>query len=170
MSKINEDMLWNYIDGSCSDEERQQIEQALAEDPELKQALAERLALHQALQKIEAEVPSMRFAANIMEKLPNIRFSLPQLISPKQKRRFLLGIGGISTLILALVFSLPEQSVQNENGLNTEYVNQWVEWTTTIINSPITMMGACIGISFILFSYLDKYLKKQFLIKKSVKR
>jgi len=173
MKSYSEELLWNYIDGSCSEEERAQIEQALKTDPELKKALAERMALHQALQKIEAEEPSMRFVTNIMERLPDIRFkfSLPPLVSPQLKRRFLLGTLSVFTLIIALVFSLPEGQSTADGGATTDIgvVSFWVEWSTSLVNSPITLMVASVSLSFIIIMYLDRFLKKQFLSKKTLK-
>jgi anti-sigma factor RsiW len=166
MKNFTEEQLWNYIDGSCTEEERQQIEQALPENEALRLALAERLALHQALQKIEAEEPSMRFAANIMDKLQNIRMTVPQLVSPRVRRGFLLTMSTLSVAIVVLVFNLPE-STSSSGAETTPYVSQWVEWTTTLVNSPITMIVACLGLSFLLLTFLDGYLKKRLVLKKT---
>jgi anti-sigma factor RsiW len=132
MNNFTEEQLWNYIDSSCSEEEKQQIEQALPDNEELRLALAERMALHQALQKIEAEEPSMRFAQNIMDKLPNISFTLPQLVSPKLRRGFILAMTSLSVGIVVLVFNLPEASTTSGTE-TTPYVSQWIELTTTIL-------------------------------------
>lgn len=166
MKIFNEEQLWNYIDGSCSEEEKQQIEQALPDNEELRMALSERMTLHNALQKIEAEEPSMRFAINIMEKLPNIRFSLPQLVPARLRKGFLLAMSILSMGIIVLVLSLPEATTSTTSEA-TPYINGWIKWTTTIVNSPITMIVACLGLSFLLLTYLDKYLKKRFLLKKT---
>lgn len=166
MKNFNEEQLWNYIDGSCSEEEKQQIEHALPDNEALRLALAERMALHHALQKIEAEEPSMRFATNIMEKLQNVRLSLPQLVSPRLKRGFLIAMTTLSAAILVLVFSLPE-GTSTSGTEATPYVNQWVEWTTTIVNSPITLIVGCLGLSFLLLTFLDGYLKRRFVLKKT---
>ncbi len=166
MKNFTEEQLWNFIDGSCTEEERQQIEQALPENEALRLALAERMALHQALQKIEAEEPSMRFATNIMERLPNIRFALPQLVSPKLRRGFLLAMTSLSAAIVVMVLNLPDTS--SASGTESmPYVNRWVEWTTSLVNSPITLIIGCMGLSFLLLTFLDGYLKKRFVLKKT---
>lgn len=166
MISYNEESLWNYIDGACSEAEKREIEQALEQDLELRKAIAERMALHQALQKIEAEAPSMRFATNIMEKLPNIKFqlSISPLISPKVKRGFIFGMLGLFFAIFGLVFSLPEQQLGNGGAAADPYVNQWVHWSTTLVDSPAFILIACIGLSFVAFYYLDKVLKKRFIV------
>jgi hypothetical protein len=166
MNNFTEEQLWNYIDSSCSEEEKQQIEQALPDNEELRLALAERMALHQALQKIEAEEPSMRFAQNIMDKLPNISFTLPQLVSPKLRRGFILAMTSLSVGIVVLVFNLPEASTTSGTE-TTPYVSQWIELTTTIVNAPVTMIVACLGLSFLLLTFLERYLKKRLVLKKT---
>ncbi len=165
MTSYNEESLWNYIDGACSEEEKREIEQAMKHDLELRKAVAERMALHQDLQKIEAEEPSMRFATNIMEKLPKIKFklSISPLIPPKVKRGFLFIMLGLFIAILGIVFSLPEQQLSNDHTAADPYVNQWVHWSTTLMNSPVFIMVACIGFSFVAFYYLDKMLEKRFM-------
>lgn len=167
MKNFNEEQLWNYIDGSCSEEEKLEIEQALPENEALRLALAERMALHEALQKIEAEEPSMRFAANIMDQLQNIRITLPQLVSPRLRRAFVIAMSSISVAIIVLVSNLPESSATSGTEA-TPYVNSWVEWTTMIMNSPVTLLIGCLGVSFLLLSYLDGYLKKRFRVRKSI--
>ncbi len=167
MKSYTEEKIWNYIDGSCSEAEKQEIEQAMEQNPELRKAMAERMVLHQNLQKIELEEPSMRFATNIMEKLPNIKFklSISPLVSPKVKRSFLFGILGLFIAIFGIVFSLPEQQPGNGSAPADPYVNQWVYWSTTLVDSPVFIMIACIGLSFVAFYYLDKVLKKKFIAK-----
>lgn len=166
MNHFTEEQLWNYIDGSCTEEEKEQIEHALPDNEELRLALAERMTLHQALQKIEAEEPSMRFVQNIMEQLPNISFTLPQLVPPKLRRGFLLAMTTLSAAIFLLVLNLPE-SATSPGTESTPYVSQWVEWTTTVVNSPITMIVGCLGLSFLLLTFLDRYLKKRLVLKKT---
>ena len=66
------ELLWKYIDGQCTPEEVSRVERLLAEDAGFKREWAQRHKLHQHLRLEELEQPSMRFARNVMDRLPNL--------------------------------------------------------------------------------------------------
>ena len=71
--KKKEDLIWDYLDGTCTPEERIMVDQKLANDPAFHQLFLQSQALHKNLQQIEVETPSMRFSQNVMDKLPPVR-------------------------------------------------------------------------------------------------
>lgn len=65
-----EDRLWEYIDGTCSEEEKSFIEQLVATNQEWRQKYKELLEVHQLMgSSLELEEPSMRFTQNVMEEI-----------------------------------------------------------------------------------------------------
>ena len=65
-----EDRLWEYIDGTCSAEEKSFIEQLVATNQEWRQKYKELLEVHQLMgSSLELEEPSMRFTQNVMEEI-----------------------------------------------------------------------------------------------------
>ena len=60
--------LWEYLDGACSEADRQRISLLIATDAVWQQQYEELSSLHHSLAaNMEAEQPSMRFAKNVME-------------------------------------------------------------------------------------------------------
>lgn len=65
-----EQMIWEYIDGSCDDPTKEQVQQKLNTDVQWQNLYGELLLLHKSISAdMEAELPSMRFTKNVMEKI-----------------------------------------------------------------------------------------------------
>lgn len=65
-----EDRLWDYIDGTCSEEEKSFIEQLVASNNEWREKYKELLEVHQLMSNsLELDEPSMRFTQNVMEEI-----------------------------------------------------------------------------------------------------
>lgn len=64
-----EERLWDYIDGTCNEEEKTFIEQLIATNLEWKAKYKELLDVHQLMGDLELEQPSMRFTQNVMEEI-----------------------------------------------------------------------------------------------------
>lgn len=65
-----EQMIWEYIDGSCNELIKEQVQQKLQTDVQWQNLYSELLALHKSIgTDIEIEEPSMRFTKNLMERL-----------------------------------------------------------------------------------------------------
>jgi anti-sigma factor RsiW len=62
-----EERLWNYIDGTCSADERKDIDVLIAQDETYKRKYEELLALNQEFAKMEVDEPSMAFTYKVME-------------------------------------------------------------------------------------------------------
>lgn len=62
-----EERLWNYIDGTCSDEERKAIDMLIEQDAAYRLKFEELLNFDQQLVKMEMEEPSMGFTYKVME-------------------------------------------------------------------------------------------------------
>jgi anti-sigma factor RsiW len=64
-----EEQIWNYIDGTQAPEEKAATEQLIQTDPVYSGMYAELLQVHRAIIAAELEEPSMRFTANVMDKV-----------------------------------------------------------------------------------------------------
>jgi anti-sigma factor RsiW len=155
----NRELLWKHIDGSCSPEERQAVERLLAEDEAFKQEWAKAQKLHTALQQQEAEQPSMRFAKNVMERLPALyrKISIQPLLSPLAKRGFIALLG----LFFAAYFYFAYLYLQaNPAGAGSSPLEGIAN---TLLSLPMTVMSllAALSSAFLLLAWLDKQLKKR---------
>jgi hypothetical protein len=66
---IIEQQIWDYLDGTCTEQEYKKIEYLIATDQNYQSAYAELKILHSDLSKIELDEPSMSFTRNVMEKV-----------------------------------------------------------------------------------------------------
>lgn len=62
-----EERLWNYIDGTCSEEERKAIDMLIGQDPAWRGKFEELLNFDQQMGKMEPDEPSMGFTYKVME-------------------------------------------------------------------------------------------------------
>jgi len=67
-----EEILWNFIDGSISTDERSVIEKLLETDAAWKAKYHELLEVNELLKSSELETPSMRFSKNVMEEISRL--------------------------------------------------------------------------------------------------
>jgi len=65
-----EQMIWEYIDGSCDEPTKVQVQQKLNTDVQWQNMYSELLSLHKSIRTdMEAEQPSLRFTKNVLEKI-----------------------------------------------------------------------------------------------------
>ncbi|MDB5001777.1 MAG: hypothetical protein JWQ34_2 [Mucilaginibacter sp.] len=62
-----EEKLWDYIDGTCTADERAAIDALLTHDEAYQQKYLELLALNREIAAMELDEPSMAFTYNVME-------------------------------------------------------------------------------------------------------
>jgi anti-sigma factor RsiW len=101
-----EERLWNYIDGTCSDDEKKAIDILIAQDDAYRLKYQELSSLDQQFSKMEFEEPSMAFTYNVME---NIRAEHAQKpLKAVIDQRIIKGISifFIFTIVALLVFAL----------------------------------------------------------------
>ena len=101
-----EERLWNYIDGSCSEEEEKAISILIAQDEDYKRKYEELVNLNQEFSKMEIEEPSMAFTYNVMEGIRAEYAEHP--LKAGINKRIIKGIAGffIITILALLVLVL----------------------------------------------------------------
>lgn len=102
--KTIEQQIWDYLDGACTEQEREKIAQLIETDLVYKNAYAEFKALHQQLDTMELDEPSMGFTRNVMEKV--VAETAPGAIRSLIDKRIIYGIAAfflVSILVLLAV-------------------------------------------------------------------
>ncbi|MDX2070743.1 MAG: hypothetical protein SFV55_20105, partial [Haliscomenobacter sp.] len=101
-------LIWKYLDGECSPQEKEQVQLLMTQDLAFAEELAMAKSLQEALQELEPEQPSMRFSANVSEKLPALYRPIHASadILPKGiVRIFGSLVGTVAVLCLGLFFA-----------------------------------------------------------------
>ena len=106
MSTI-EQRIWDYLDGTCSAQERKNIEMLLASDPVYRKIYAELNALQDELVTIDLDEPSMGFNRKVMDEVAGI--PIPGSVKALINKKIIYGIAAfflVSILmLLVIVFS-----------------------------------------------------------------
>ena len=100
--------LWEYIDGSLLDAERNAVEKLIADNSFWKQRYHELLDLHQSINLIELEQPSLRFTKNVMDEIA--RYQIAPATKKYINNKIIWGIAlFFGTLIIGfLVYGISE--------------------------------------------------------------
>ena len=104
-----EEKLWNYIDGTCSDEERKAIDILIAQDEVYRRKYEELLALNKEFSKMEPDEPPMAFTYNVMEAIRAEHAQQP--LKAGINKRIIKGISGFFIVSIALLLILAISNV-----------------------------------------------------------
>jgi anti-sigma factor RsiW len=156
-----EELIWRYLDGQLEAEDVARVEAALETDQAFKELFLQSQVLHQNLGAIEAEVPSLRFAQNVMDRLPLVKdLATGPLVSIKWLRTF---YGGVIALLLALFGSslalVPASSTPDPQ------VTRWVDTVRSVFDvvpANMLLMAGIILISLLVLLSLDRWLQNRF--------
>ena len=155
---LTEELIWSYLDGECTEEERLRLERLFEDDPTAKVRMLEARQLKMALEEQEAEIPSMGFASRVMDRIA----ALPQLqlalLSTREKQR--MGIA-FSVLVLSFLGVGIWGAVQSGPSEGGAY--PWLDsffGLFALIPSEIWTLSGSLSIGLILLMMLDKRLKR----------
>lgn len=151
------DHIWEYIDGQLPPEEAAALKKQIEQDPDLQAAWRARYQLDRALAQMEPEQPSMRFAKNVMEKLPDLYGSLrPKPLVPKVAVRAFWACFSLALAGLALA----SNSLYGTSRV-APLLNQASTWSQSV-PFQIWAIVAAVCTAFVFFYFLDKQLNKRF--------
>jgi len=108
-----EERLWNFIDGSISNDERSVIEKLLETDAAWKTKYHELLEVNELLKLSELEAPSMRFSKNVMEEIARLHVAPATKSYINKKIIWGLGFFFIALFVGFLIYGFAQM------GLNT---------------------------------------------------
>jgi len=109
-----EEKLWNYIDGTCSDEDRKAIDILIAQDEVYRRKYEELLALNQDFSKMELDEPPMAFTYNVMEAIRAEHAKQP--LKAGINKRIIKVISGFFIVSIALMLILAISNVHPGNS------------------------------------------------------
>jgi hypothetical protein len=109
-----EEKLWNYIDGTCSDEDRKAIDILIAQDEVYRLKYEELLALNQEFSKMELDEPPMAFTYNVMEAIRAEHAKQP--LKAGINKRIIKVISGFFIVSIALMLILAISNVHFGNS------------------------------------------------------
>ena len=103
--KTIEQRIWDYLDGTCSEQERNEIEYLIGADPAFKSVYLDLKSFEQDISIQELEEPSMSFTRNVMDKVK--LEPLPGTFKSLADKRIIYGIVAFFLLsIFALLGAL----------------------------------------------------------------
>ncbi|MFD0794643.1 hypothetical protein ACFQZX_13535 [Mucilaginibacter litoreus] len=100
-----EERLWNYIDGTCTDQERQAIARLIERDEAYRNKYNELLLFNESLNNIELDEPSMAFTYNVMESVRIENASQPLKAAINKKIIWSIAVFFIATVAGLLVYT-----------------------------------------------------------------
>ena len=160
-----EELIWKYLDGSATDEERQAVSERMEEDPAFRSALLERKKLSDSLEEMETEQPSLRFATNVMDRLPDLyRSTIEPLVRPFWIRFFFSTLAAFLAGYFALVFFSLSRGQLPAEGQTSSYAAKFAGLFPNI-PSQVLSITAALSIAYLLLVLLDRRLKRQWLSK-----
>jgi hypothetical protein len=110
-----EEKLWNYIDGTCSEEEKKAIDILIVQDEVYRRKYEELLALNQEFSKMELDEPPMAFTYNVMETIRAEHAQQP--LKAAIDKRIIKGISGffIVSILLLVIYVLSTMRLTPDN-------------------------------------------------------
>jgi hypothetical protein len=110
-----EELLWNYIDGTCSTEEQKIVSALIKADETVRIQYQEILSLNNEFSAMELNEPSMAFTYNIMETIRTENAQVP--LKATINNRIIWGIAAffILSISLLLIFTMTTVSWSGGN-------------------------------------------------------
>ena len=155
-----EEQLWNYLDGTCTPQEREVIEHLIATEKEYQKKFEEIKAFELELESIELDAPSMAFTYNIMEAIRTEEASKP--LKAAIDNRIIKGIAAFFILtILALVgiaLASTNWSAAASGGINMPKIQ--LPDSKNYFSGPVLKGFLFFDVVFALY-FFDSYLRKR---------
>lgn len=155
-----EERLWEYIDGTCNEEEKTFIEQLIATNGEWRAKYHELLNVHQLMGDLELEQPSMRFTQNVMEEIG--KYQIAPAAQSYINKRVIWGIGTFFLLsILGFLIYGFGQMDWSSGGGDSKYSIDFSKLDLSVFfnntyTSAFMMVNVILGLVL-----LDMYLSKK---------
>jgi hypothetical protein len=162
MEKEMSILIWKYLDGECTQQENELVQQLLATDAGFEEELNLAKALQQALGALEPEEPSMRFAANVSEKLPALYRPVQvsaDLLPKGVVQAFGTLVGAFGLVCLSLFFA-SKQFMQGQFNFFGRYTLD-----LGVFSNPLVFSVFVFSMSVLGYFFLDFTLKRLFLRK-----
>lgn len=155
---------WLHLDGELSEEEQSTFLRKLEKDPELSATFAEAQLLEAHLQEVQADEPSMRFQADLLEQLPALYKSIPVEPVFGRKSIFRGSLLLLSSVLISLSAALSGQGANGGSGYP-----QWKVYLDEFLALPSSLLMVAALTSFCMVGVfvIDQLLKKRFLSRRA---
>lgn len=156
-------LIWKYLDGECSPQEKEEFQRLLSTDVAFAGEFALAQSLQENLQQLEPEEPSMRFSANVADQLPTLYrpvHASPDLLPKGLVRIFSALVGSIALLSLGLFFGGQQQNVPSQFN-----ILGWYTLNLGLFSNPM-VFAAFLGSLAILSYFLMDFTLKKWILKK----
>lgn len=159
-----EEKLWNYIDGSCTAEEKQAIAILIAKDEVYMRKYHELLKLNEEFTSMELDEPSMAFTYNVMETIRTQHAQQP--LKAAINKRIILGIAIFFIVTIAALVMFALSSVNWHTADNSIKVPEQlsVNHVTSFFTGPVIKGFLFFDVVIGLF-LLDTYLRRKSVLK-----
>ncbi|MFD0751190.1 hypothetical protein ACFQZS_13650 [Mucilaginibacter calamicampi] len=153
-----EERLWNYIDGTCSPDERDAITSLIGQDENWQKAHQEMLQFNTEITAITPDEPSMAFGYNVMEEVRHLEASKP--LKTTINKYIINGIAAFFALsiIIILIFLLKD-SMQS-SGTTTTDVNTMFPDMSALMSSSVIKVFFYVDVMLLLF-FGDAFLRRK---------
>ncbi|MDX2068715.1 MAG: hypothetical protein SFV55_09830 [Haliscomenobacter sp.] len=162
-------LIWKYLDGECTLQEKEQVQQLLIQDATFAEEMELAKSLQETLRTMEPEQPSMRFSANVSEKLPSLYrpVHISTDILPKGLVR-LFGslVGTVAVLCLGLFFA--GQGVLGQPAVIAQReINFMGHYTLNlgVFSNPMVFSAFLVSLAVLSYFLMDFAFKKWILKK-----
>lgn len=166
MKCIDEQQLWEYIDGEVAEQKRTTLETHFDRCPECQKELELLLTLDEEFTNAITAQPSMRFTKNVMELIEvELNVAEYQPLMRKFWRRFVAFsfASMVLTLMVVAIFFPSTGTVPFETEIQT--VSMGISWLLSFTQNPILFNSIIIVLAFWLLYGFDKYLAASQLVK-----
>lgn len=156
-----EEKLWNYIDGSCTPDERRAIAMLIEQDEVYRKKYNELLQLNSEFAAMELDEPSMAFSYNVMETIRTEHAKQP--LKAAIDKRIILGIASFFVLTLSAIVIYMFSSVNWSAGGGVqipEQLNIQIPHVKTFFTGPVVKAFLFFDLVMGLF-LLDYYLRRK---------
>jgi len=156
MSSI-EEKLWDYIDGSCTAEDRQAIGLLIEQDEVYRRKYNELVKLNHEFAAIELDEPPMAFTYNVMETIRTEHAQIP--LKAAINKRIIKGIAAFFVITITAILLITLASINWHTGSAAP-----IKFTMPDISHYFTgrYMQAFLFFDVVLGLYLfDAYLRKK---------
>jgi hypothetical protein len=156
-----EESLWNYIDGTMSNEELEFVEELIRTNHEWRMKYAELMDVHQLMQdNADLDQPSMRFTQNVMEEISRLYITPATRNYINKNVIWGIGIFFLTTIFGLLIYGLGQIDwSQPSTGAVPDMPMPEVDWSRMFSG---TYVNVFIMVNIILgLMLLDMYLTKK---------
>ena len=109
-----EEKLWDYIDGTCTVEDRQAISLLIEQDEVYRRKYHELVALNKEFAAVELDEPPMAFTYNVMETIRSEHAQIP--LKAAINNRIIKGIAAFFVLTITVILAIALANINWHTG------------------------------------------------------